>query len=158
MASLNRVIIAGNLTRDPEVRYTPSGMPVADVSPATAIPGRRPNEDAPAGGRGAVSRTDWGARSAGHVADHGEVLLLRAVRVGVRVEHRQLAEVRDLQDLRVVEQLGQERREHHAEHDLEATVVELDDRLLVDVEDQRRVARELLLPVMPLNRQWQSAS
>lgn len=32
MASLNRVIIAGNLTRDPEVRYTPSGMAVADVS------------------------------------------------------------------------------------------------------------------------------
>jgi len=32
MASMNRVIIAGNLTRDPEVRYTPSGMAVADVS------------------------------------------------------------------------------------------------------------------------------
>jgi single-strand DNA-binding protein len=32
MPSLNRVIIAGNLTRDPEVRYTPSGMAVADVS------------------------------------------------------------------------------------------------------------------------------
>ena len=32
MPSLNRVIIAGNLTRDPEVRYTPSGSAVADVS------------------------------------------------------------------------------------------------------------------------------
>ncbi len=31
MASLNRVILAGNLTRDPEVRYTPSGMAVADL-------------------------------------------------------------------------------------------------------------------------------
>jgi len=29
MANLNRVILLGNLTRDPEVRYTPSGTPVA---------------------------------------------------------------------------------------------------------------------------------
>lgn len=29
MASLNRVILIGNLTRDPELRYTPSGMAVA---------------------------------------------------------------------------------------------------------------------------------
>lgn len=28
MASLNRVILIGNLTRDPELRYTPSGVPV----------------------------------------------------------------------------------------------------------------------------------
>lgn len=34
MASLNRVFLAGNLTRDPEVRYTPSGMAVADLSMA----------------------------------------------------------------------------------------------------------------------------
>jgi single-strand DNA-binding protein len=32
MASLNRVILAGNLTRDPEVRYLPSGMAVGDMS------------------------------------------------------------------------------------------------------------------------------
>ncbi|NKB24519.1 MAG: single-stranded DNA-binding protein [Kiritimatiellae bacterium] len=31
MASLNRVFLAGNLTRDPEVRYTPSGTAVADL-------------------------------------------------------------------------------------------------------------------------------
>lgn len=31
MASLNRVILAGNLTRDPELRYTSSGMAVADL-------------------------------------------------------------------------------------------------------------------------------
>ena len=31
MASLNRVFLAGNLTRDPEVRYTPSGAAVADL-------------------------------------------------------------------------------------------------------------------------------
>ncbi len=29
--SLNRVFLAGNLTRDPELRYTPSGMAVADL-------------------------------------------------------------------------------------------------------------------------------
>lgn len=28
MASFNRVIVMGNLTRDPELRYTPSGAPV----------------------------------------------------------------------------------------------------------------------------------
>jgi len=31
MASLNKVFLIGNLTRDPEKRYTPSGMAVADV-------------------------------------------------------------------------------------------------------------------------------
>jgi single-strand DNA-binding protein len=29
MASLNKVILLGNLTRDPELRYTPNGTPVA---------------------------------------------------------------------------------------------------------------------------------
>ena len=32
MANLNRVILIGNLTRDPEVRYTPKGTAVADMS------------------------------------------------------------------------------------------------------------------------------
>lgn len=31
MASFNRVILLGNLTRDPEVRYLPSGTPVATL-------------------------------------------------------------------------------------------------------------------------------
>ena len=31
MASFNKVILVGNLTRDPQVRYTPAGMAVADV-------------------------------------------------------------------------------------------------------------------------------
>lgn len=35
MASVNRVILVGNLGRDPEVRYMPSGDPVANVSIAT---------------------------------------------------------------------------------------------------------------------------
>lgn len=34
MASMNKVILAGNLTRDPEVRYTPSGTAVADLGMA----------------------------------------------------------------------------------------------------------------------------
>jgi single-strand DNA-binding protein len=34
MASMNKVFVAGNLTRDPEVRYTPSGSAVADLSMA----------------------------------------------------------------------------------------------------------------------------
>ncbi len=31
MASVNKVILIGNLTRDPEVKYTPKGMAVAEV-------------------------------------------------------------------------------------------------------------------------------
>ena len=30
MASFNKVILMGNLTRDPELRYTPSGAPVCN--------------------------------------------------------------------------------------------------------------------------------
>lgn len=35
MASVNKVIIIGNLGRDPEIRYTPSGSAVCNVSVAT---------------------------------------------------------------------------------------------------------------------------
>src|SRR5690349_24740999 len=31
MANLNRVLLIGNLTRDPEVRYTPKGTAVSDL-------------------------------------------------------------------------------------------------------------------------------
>ena len=31
MVSLNRVLLIGNLTKDPELRYTPSGIPVASL-------------------------------------------------------------------------------------------------------------------------------
>lgn len=34
MASFNRVILVGNLTRDPEVKYTPSGMAVTEIGMA----------------------------------------------------------------------------------------------------------------------------
>ena len=32
MVSLNRVVLGGNLTRDPELRFTPSGVPVCSFS------------------------------------------------------------------------------------------------------------------------------
>lgn len=36
MASLNKVLLIGNLTRDPEVRYTPKGTAVADLGMAVS--------------------------------------------------------------------------------------------------------------------------
>ena len=36
MATVNKVILVGNLGRDPEVRYLPSGDPVANVTIATS--------------------------------------------------------------------------------------------------------------------------
>jgi single-strand DNA-binding protein len=32
MANLNRVLLIGNLTRDPELRYTPKGTPVTEIA------------------------------------------------------------------------------------------------------------------------------
>lgn len=43
MASVNKVILMGNTGRDPEVRYLPSGQPVANVSIATSM--KRKNKD-----------------------------------------------------------------------------------------------------------------
>jgi single-strand DNA-binding protein len=34
MANFNKVILAGNLTRDPELRYTPKGMAIAKIGVA----------------------------------------------------------------------------------------------------------------------------
>ena len=31
MANINRVVLVGNLTRDPELRHTPSGMAVCSL-------------------------------------------------------------------------------------------------------------------------------
>ena len=36
MASLNRIMLIGNVGTDPEMRYTPSGVPVASFSLATS--------------------------------------------------------------------------------------------------------------------------
>lgn len=41
MASYNRVVLLGNLTRDPELRYTPSGMAVTEIG--MAVNDRRKN-------------------------------------------------------------------------------------------------------------------
>ena len=41
MASYNRVILVGNLTRDPELRYIPSGTAVTDIG--LAVSDRRKN-------------------------------------------------------------------------------------------------------------------
>src|SRR3954449_6719610 len=41
MASFNRVILMGNLTRDPELRYIPSGTAVTDIG--LAVNDRRKN-------------------------------------------------------------------------------------------------------------------
>lgn len=43
MPSFNRVILLGNLTRDPDLRYTPSGTAVADVG--LAVNERRKGQD-----------------------------------------------------------------------------------------------------------------
>src|SRR3970282_2466996 len=34
MASFNKVILLGNLTRDPQLRHTPAGMAVCNLDPA----------------------------------------------------------------------------------------------------------------------------
>ena len=38
MANLNKVFLMGNLTRDPELRYTPSGLGIASFSLAVNTP------------------------------------------------------------------------------------------------------------------------
>ena len=38
MANLNRVMLIGNLTRDPEIRYTPAGLGVASFGIAVNTP------------------------------------------------------------------------------------------------------------------------
>lgn len=43
MASVNRVVLVGNLTRDPELRYLPSGTSVANLG--IAVNSRRKNTD-----------------------------------------------------------------------------------------------------------------
>ncbi len=41
MASYNRVILIGNLTRDVELRFTPGGLPVTEIG--LAVNDRRKN-------------------------------------------------------------------------------------------------------------------
>ncbi|MEQ8210210.1 MAG: single-stranded DNA-binding protein [Lacipirellulaceae bacterium] len=44
MASFNRVVLVGNLTRDPELRHIPSGMAVSDIGLAVNDRVKRNNE------------------------------------------------------------------------------------------------------------------
>ena len=53
MASINKVILIGNLGRDPEVRYTPSGAAVCNVTVATS----RNWKDKTSGEK--VEETEW---------------------------------------------------------------------------------------------------
>jgi len=46
MASLNKVMIIGNLGRDPEMRYTPSGSPVTNFSVAASRKWSSPDGEA----------------------------------------------------------------------------------------------------------------
>ena len=51
MAGLNKAILIGNLGRDPEVRYTPNGLAVANFSIATSETWTRDGEK--------ETRTEW---------------------------------------------------------------------------------------------------
>src|SRR5207237_10444584 len=53
MASINKVILIGNLGRDPEVRYTPNGNAVCNVTVATS----RNWKDKTSGDK--VEETEW---------------------------------------------------------------------------------------------------
>ena len=53
MASYNKVMLMGNLTRDPEVRYTPNGSAICNVSVATT----RNWKDKTSGDK--VEETEW---------------------------------------------------------------------------------------------------
>ena len=53
MASVNKVILLGNLGRDPELRYTPGGQPVANFSIATSESWNKKD------GSGKEERTEW---------------------------------------------------------------------------------------------------
>ena len=44
MASYNRVVLVGNLTRDPELRYIPSGTAVSDIGLAVNDRVKKGNE------------------------------------------------------------------------------------------------------------------
>ena len=53
MASVNKVILLGNLGRDPELRYTPGGQPVANFTVATNESWTKKD------GSGREERTEW---------------------------------------------------------------------------------------------------
>ncbi len=77
MASFNKVILMGNLTRDPELRYTPSGAPVTNFDIAmnrtyTTQAGEKKDEVC------FISVVGWGkqAESAGEYLKKGRSVLV----------------------------------------------------------------------------------
>src|ERR1051326_7833610 len=54
MASFNKVILLGNLTRDPELRFTPSGTPMASFGLAVNTPRAGQSSPEP-GGQGSLT-------------------------------------------------------------------------------------------------------
>ena len=57
MAGLNKVILIGNLGRDPEIRYTASGLAIANINLATTE--RFKGEDRRPNGTKWWSLTSW---------------------------------------------------------------------------------------------------
>ena len=98
MASLNKVFLIGNLTRAPELRYTPSGTPVADlrlaVNRSYTTPGGEKREEAYF-----LTVVVWGkqAESCGEYLDKGSPVLVEG-----RLQTRDW-ETRDGQRRNVVE-------------------------------------------------------
>lgn len=76
MASFNRVIVAGNLTRDPEVRKIPSGTSVTDIG--VAINDRKKMGDEWVDETTFVDITLWGrtAEIAGQYLQKGSPVLI----------------------------------------------------------------------------------
>ena len=56
MASVNKVIIVGNLGRDPETRYMPSGEAVTNIRVATIVPMERQGKRREEGSDGMAPR------------------------------------------------------------------------------------------------------
>lgn len=76
-ASVNKVLLVGNLGADPEVRYLPSGTPVATLSLATTE--RRRQADG-----GAVEQVEWHRVSLyGKLAEQARDLLRKGSKVYV---------------------------------------------------------------------------
>lgn len=76
-ASVNKVLLVGNLGADPEIRYLPSGTPVANLSVATSA--RRRQADG-----SAVEQVEWHRVSLfGNLADVARVHLRKGIQVYV---------------------------------------------------------------------------
>lgn len=83
MASINRVVLVGNLTRDPELRHTPGGTPVCDLG--LAVNDRRKQGDEWVEKANFFDVTVWGAQaeSCSKYLSKG-----RAVAVDGRLDHQ----------------------------------------------------------------------